>query len=76
MISYGRGCIPGMMGSATSWSIPPASDFVAPAVRQIEGWIDDPASYASPVALLRERFDSIDGRGSSVVGRFRALDLR
>ena len=57
VISYGRGCIPGMMGSATSWSIPPASDFVAPAVRQIEGWIDDPASYAIASRNVRERFD-------------------
>jgi glycosyltransferase involved in cell wall biosynthesis len=59
VISYGRGCIPGMMGPAVEWSIPPADDFVEPAVRQIEGWIDDSASYANASRIARGRFDAL-----------------
>lgn len=59
VISYGRGCIPGMMSELTSWSIPPCEDFVIPAVVQIEKWIDDFASYSHARIAARHRFDEM-----------------
>ena len=53
VISFGRGCIPGMM-PRTAWAIPPGNDFVAPAVEQVEQWIDNPVAYAADCALRKK----------------------
>ena len=57
VISYGRGCIPGMLPRA-QWSIGVEADFVPPAVDQIERWIDDPTAYAADCRLARSTFDA------------------
>jgi len=57
VISYGRGCIPGMLPRA-QWSIGVDADFVQPAVDQIEHWIDDPTAYATDCRLARSTFDT------------------
>lgn len=58
-ISYGRGCIPGMMGAEKDWSIPPCEDFVAPAVEKIENWMDGPALFEFASQTARDRFDAL-----------------
>jgi glycosyltransferase involved in cell wall biosynthesis len=67
VLSYGRGCIPGMMPRA-EWSIGVGGDFVRPAVDQIERWIDDPAAYAADGRLARQSFDA------AIVGARAALE--
>ena len=57
VVSYGRGCIPGMLPKP-EWSIRPDADFVPHAVRQIERWIDDPEVYHSDCLLARKTFDA------------------
>lgn len=59
VLSFGRGCIPGLMGPAKSWSIPVDDDFVTRAVIQIEMWIDDPAAYADACRLARQRYEEL-----------------
>jgi glycosyltransferase involved in cell wall biosynthesis len=59
VISYGRGCIPGMMGPAAEWSISTDADFVSAAVSLIEHWIDDPAAYLNACRLARRRFEDL-----------------
>jgi glycosyltransferase involved in cell wall biosynthesis len=54
VISFGRGCIPGMM-PCRDWSIAAESDFVEPAVRQIVRWIDDRAAYVEACQLARKQ---------------------
>jgi glycosyltransferase involved in cell wall biosynthesis len=58
-ISYGRGCIPGMMGPAKDWSIATDADFVSAAAGQIERWISAPTEYTSARRLARRRFDTM-----------------
>ena len=59
VISYGRGCIPGMIGQGLNWSIPIGDDFVPRAVGLIEQWMDDPVSYTNACHAARQRFDSL-----------------
>lgn len=69
VISYGRGCIPGMM-PRTAWSIPPSSNFVEPAVDQIERWIDDPAAYAADRALARDTYEKALAEARAALDNF------
>ena len=57
VLSYGRGCIPGMMPRA-AWSIDVTGDFVQPAVEQIVHWIDDGVAYAADCRLARQQFEA------------------
>ncbi len=57
VLSYGRGCIPGML-PRDSWSIPADADFVLPAVEQLERWIAFPEEYATDCRVARSAFDA------------------
>jgi glycosyltransferase involved in cell wall biosynthesis len=70
VISYGRGCIPGMMGAEKNWSIPPCEDFVAPATTQIESWMDDPLSFAAASQIARDRFDALTDEARQSMNSF------
>jgi glycosyltransferase involved in cell wall biosynthesis len=59
VLYYGRGCIPGMMGSKTDWSIAVTDDFVARAVPLIEAWIDDPQGFPDACRFARRRYDDL-----------------
>jgi glycosyltransferase involved in cell wall biosynthesis len=58
-LSYGRGCIPGMIGPKSEWSIPPDGNFVESAARQIGTWIDDPQEFASARKYAMHRYDAL-----------------
>ena len=73
VLSYGRGCIPAMMGRKTSWSIPTSADFASCAVPAIEAWIDIRSVYADDCRYARQRYNELleDAAGAR---RFRGLD--
>ncbi|HEY4232484.1 MAG TPA: glycosyltransferase family 4 protein [Lacipirellulaceae bacterium] len=70
VISYGRGCIPGMIGPSLDWSIPITDDFVPKAVDLIERWMDEPADYVSACRAARERFDSMLDEARDALEKF------
>jgi glycosyltransferase involved in cell wall biosynthesis len=57
LLSFGRGCIPGMMPRA-AWSIGVGEDFVQRAVEEVVRWMDDGAAYAADCRLAREHFEA------------------
>jgi glycosyltransferase involved in cell wall biosynthesis len=57
VISFGRGCIPGMMPSA-AWAIDTNADFVQLASKEIERWLDCPDDYESDCRLSRQTYDA------------------
>jgi glycosyltransferase involved in cell wall biosynthesis len=59
VITYGRGCILGMIGGSLDWSVPVGTDFVSPAIAHIESWIDDAAAYADASRAARLRFETM-----------------
>lgn len=66
VLSFARGCIPGLMGPMQDWAIPIDGDFVASAVHGIESWMDDPQVYAEASRISRQRYDDllVDARAS------------
>jgi glycosyltransferase involved in cell wall biosynthesis len=59
VLSYGQGCIPGMVGSRSEWSIPVEDDYTDRAVPQIEAWIDDSRAYEEACHFARRRYDEL-----------------
>lgn len=70
VLSYGRGCIPGMMGSRAEWSIAVTDDFVQRAMPQIEAWIDDPRAYADARRFARQQYDDLLSEASRALEDF------
>jgi glycosyltransferase involved in cell wall biosynthesis len=70
VISYGRGCIPGMIGPGLDWSIPTRNDFVPRAVDLIEQWMDDPGSYGDACQAARQRFDALLDEARDALAQF------
>lgn len=59
VISYGRGCIPSMMGTKQEWSIPVEEDYVARTVPQIDAWLDDLQAYGAASRFARQRYEEL-----------------
>lgn len=70
VVSYGRGCIPSMMGTRASWSIDTSDDFVARAVPQIEAWMDNPEQYADDCRFARGRYETLLADAARAIDAF------
>jgi glycosyltransferase involved in cell wall biosynthesis len=70
VVSYGRGCIPAMMGARAAWSIDTGDDFVALAVPQIEAWMDNPQQYADDCRFARQRYEALLADAAQAVDDF------
>ncbi|MGE3243082.1 MAG: glycosyltransferase family 4 protein [Pirellulales bacterium] len=70
VLSYGRGCIPGMMGARAEWSIDPSADFVAQATRQIRSWEEDGRAFAAACLYARQRYEQMLADADSAINDF------
>jgi glycosyltransferase involved in cell wall biosynthesis len=70
VISYGRGCIPGMMADQQHWSIAPGQDFIEPASKLIEQWMDNSRSYSEARVTARRRYESMIVEAETAVSDF------
>jgi glycosyltransferase involved in cell wall biosynthesis len=70
VISYGRGCIPGMIGNSLNWSVAVGDDFAQPAVELIEQWMDDSGAYSNASRAARLRFESMLGDARDALEQF------
>lgn len=57
VISFGRGCISGMMPSA-AWAIDTQADYVQLATKEIERWLDCPDDYQADCRLARRTYEA------------------
>ena len=69
VISFSRGCIPGLMPTA-DWCVPVADDFVAAAVEQVVRWIDDRQAYGTACQLARRKYDELLVEASDALDKF------
>lgn len=59
VVTFARGCIPGLLGPELPLAYPVDSDYVTAAVAQVEAWIDSPKSYAQVSQQARHRYDDL-----------------
>ena len=69
-LSYGRGCIPAMVGARREWSISVKDDFVARVVPQIESWIDNPTDYFAACRFARGRYEALLDEAARTIDDF------
>lgn len=70
VLSYGTGCIPGMMGAKREWSISVKDDFVARVLPQLESWVDNPSEYFEAGRFARSRYDALLNSAATAVDDF------
>jgi glycosyltransferase involved in cell wall biosynthesis len=70
VLSYGRGCIPAMMGTRTTWSIDPSADFASQAAAEIQRWKADPQAYAEACRFARQRYEKLLAEADAAVMDF------
>lgn len=71
IVTFGRGCIPSMLGSTPRWVVPIDEDFTEQAIRQITSWIEEPQSYREACQAARRQYDDLVAEASGALRDFR-----
>lgn len=70
VITYGRACIPDLVGAGGGLVIDPDRAFVEPATRALEEWLCDPGAYEEAARAARRRAEQLRREAGTALDAF------